>query len=181
MSNHIGSAYRNSISLGTNETGYIDITYHVADCGGNINSSDISIIDNYRTVLSVDPGHMMFNYYITNRSRETDASNNTSDTAVSSNIFCPPPIPAWQDDIAETITSDISGDVVPGQIVTFTIPWRFESNYLSTNSSFRLLVNYNTGLIFSGIVTEIPVSSGSLLQESFTPSERDVNKALISL
>jgi cysteine-rich repeat protein len=182
--NNIGSAYRNNISLGTNETGYIDITYHVSDdCGGESNRSNISIIDNYRTVLWVNPRHMMYNYYITNRSRETDASNNTSNTTtVWNGISCPPPIPTWQDDIAETITSDTTGDVVPGQIITVTIPWRFESSYLYNNSTLKLLVNYNTGLIFSGIVTDIPLnSSGYTIQQSLTQSERDINKAFISL
>lgn len=126
---------------------------------------------------------MMYNYYITNRSRETDASNNTSNTTtVWNGISCPPPIPTWQDDIAETITSDTTGDVVPGQIITVTIPWRFESSYLYNNSTLKLLVNYNTGLIFSGIVTDIPLnSSGYTIQQSLTQSERDINKAFISL
>ena len=125
---------------------------------------------------------MMYNYYITNRSRETDVSNNRANTTVSANEFCPPPIPTWQDDIAETITSDTTGDVVPGQIITVTIPWRFEANYFYYNSTLKLLVNYNTGLIFSGIVTDIPLnSSGYTIQQSLTQSERDINKAFIAL
>lgn len=123
----------------------------------------------------------MYNHYITNRSRETDASNNKANTTISSNVFCPPPIPGRQDDIAETITSDVTGDVVPGQIVTFTIPWRFESNYFYSNSTFKLLVNYNTGLIFSGIVTGLPLNSGYTIEQSLTQSERDINKAFIAL
>ena len=124
----------------------------------------------------------MYNYYITNRSREIDASNNRATATVSANTFCPAPIPGRQDDIAETISNDVTGDVVPGQIITVTIPWRFEANYLYNNSTFKLLVNYSTGLIFSGIVTGMPLnSSGYTIQQSLTESERGINKALISL
>ncbi|USN57093.1 MAG: hypothetical protein H6766_01105 [Candidatus Peribacteria bacterium] len=52
-----------------------------------------------------------------------------------------------------TITSDATGDVVPGQLVTFDIPWTFFSSDSYYDQNGQLSVSFDPSLSFVGLVT----------------------------
>ncbi len=142
--------YRRNISLWENEIGYIDITYRVHDCGNYSPNSRISIIDNYQTALSFS--RPWENHYFETRGRELDISNNIASSNISSDWTC-----IWwswyTDDVIGTITNSASGDVVPGQKVTFWVPFQSFMTNNDSRKQLSLAFEYGSGLSFLWVVS----------------------------
>lgn len=137
--------YRKNISLAAGETGYIDITLAMHECAVNDINSRISIIDNYETALqSTRP---FDNTYITDRARETDISNNKSSASIPSDGLCNAD-PYYLDYVISPIIPSVTGNIIPGQIITYWVPFDIFWTYNIWFGSFALDMTYNTGLSF---------------------------------
>lgn len=144
------SVYRRDMSIWTWETWYIDVTFNLHDCWAYNPQSYISIMDNYDTLLwTQDP---WANYYMLNRARETDISNNVSDTYILSNWICTPSVPGYNDSVISGIyDSSLSWLVLPWQIVTFWVPfYNYSSNYWY--DPLGLWIQYDSWLTFLWLV-----------------------------
>ena len=98
-------------------------------CGNNRrNTSRISIIDNYKTQLQFSRPWQ--DNYITTRSREINDINNVSETYIDSDGTCIRSS-SRRDDVIGEITHDATGDLTPGQIITFTVPWTVFSSEIN--------------------------------------------------
>lgn len=169
--------YRSNISLASGQTGYIDITYQVRQCSTSTNTSRISIIDNYKSALQYTRSQN--NNYISTRAREADPVNNISQITMLSDGTCIGG--AWRrDDIIGQITSDATGDLTPGQIVTFTVPWEyFSSDPNNYANPIQLSFTFNPWLNFIGILTGTINNDGDTITELVSSKSVEVTKKLI--
>jgi hypothetical protein len=170
--------YRKNISLWANETGYIDITYHMHPCGAKGDESRISIIDNYKTSLQfLRPRE---DSYISTRARDTNDMNNISNSAsIASDGTC-----GWSDyyndSIIGKITHDATWDLLPGQLITFTVPWTYYDSNLNSQSNYtKLSLTFSPRLSFVWLLTGSINSNGDSITENISKKTTEIAKKTI--